>query len=352
MADPSLAKALVLQGGGALGAYELGVARVLYGERGYAPDLIAGVSIGAITAVLLARPQGGDPLAALEGFWKRITLAAPWLPDPLKPYASIWGNPRFFMPRPDVWNLASWTYIYSTEPLRQTLAEFVDEGALADPNAMPRLIMTATDVVAGQIKPFWSGDGGLALDHVLASGSLPPSFPATTIDGEHYWDGGLFDNTPLGEVISRMKPNKAPPAEREVVVVNLFPNAGTLPTTFAEVSQRMMTLSFANKTQSDLDLLRSFNRLAVLMREIRTNDAWSGLRETAAYKDLDKGYIEVPNIVDITRSGPLESGAGSDFSPHGIARLAEAGAIAAREALATAGVKPVKRPATRLATVS
>jgi predicted acylesterase/phospholipase RssA len=259
------------------------------------------------------------------------------------------------MPRPDIWNLPSWTYIYSTGPLRETLAEFVDEAALADPNAMPRLIMTATDLAAGQIEPFWSGDGGLTLDHVLASGSLPPSFPATTIDGKHYWDGGLFDNTPLGEVISRMKPNKAPPSEREVIVVNLFPNVGKIPATFAEVSQRMMTLSFANKTQSDLALLKSFNRLAVLMREIRTNDAWSGLRDTPAYKDLDNNYIEVPNIVDITRSGPIEGSAGSDFSPGGIARLAEAGAVAAREALVTAAVKAeakaVKRTAERLAPV-
>ncbi|CAN7355683.1 patatin-like phospholipase family protein [Phenylobacterium sp. LjRoot225] len=339
MADPTLAKSLVLQGGGALGAYELGVARVLYGQRGYRPDLVAGVSIGAITSVLLARPKCGDPLTALEGFWKRVTVAAPWLPDKLEPYASLWGNPNFFMPRGDVWNLPHWTHVYSTVPLRRTLAEFVDEAALADPEAMPRLIMTATDVVEGQIAPFWSGDGGLTLDHVLASGSLPPSFPATTIDGKHYWDGGLFDNTPLGEVIARMKPNKAPPAEREVVVVNLFPNAGTLPTTYAEVRQRMMTLSFANKTASDIQLLMSFNRLALLMREIRTNDDWKALRELPAYKDLDRGYLEVPNIVDITRTGSLDGAPWSDFSPHGIERLAKAGEEAALEALAEADRK-------------
>lgn len=332
MPDPSLAKALVLQGGGALGAYELGVAQVLYRERNYRPDLIAGVSIGAITAVLLARPKGGDPLAALEGFWNRVQLPAPWLPDPLKPYASMWGNPHFFMPRTDPWNLASWTYIYSTAPLRQTLAEFVDEAALADPQAMPKLIMTATDLVAGQIAPFWSGDGGLRLDHVLASGSLPPSFPATVIDDKAYWDGGLFDNTPLGEVIGRMKPDRAPRADREIIVVNLFANAGTVPTNFAEVSQRMTTLSFANKTESDLGLLNSFNNLAALMREIRTNEAWAGLRDLDAYKLLDKDYLEVPNIVAITRAGALESGAGSDFSPEGVKRLSEAGRVAAREA--------------------
>ena len=333
MDDPSLVKALVLQGGGALGAYELGVARVLYGEQGFRPDLIAGVSIGAITAVLLARPKGGDPLAALEGFWRRVALPAPFLPDTLKPYAAIFGNPNFFMPRLDVWNIAGWTNLYSTEPLRKTLAEFVDEPALADPRAMPRLLMTATDVAQGEITPFWSGDGGMTLDHVLASGSLPPSFPATEIEDTLYWDGGVFDNTPLGEVISRMKPVEAKGAEREIVVVNLFPNKGEIPRTMAEVAQRMMGLTFANKTASDLKLLARFNAVAALMQEIRGNEAWKGLRSLDAYKALDRNYIQVPRILAITRSGALEGAAGTDFSPEGIARLAETGELAARQAL-------------------
>lgn len=340
MAEPSVVKALVLQGGGALGAYELGVARVLYGERAYTPDLIAGVSIGAITAALLARPKGGDPLAALEGFWRRVTVAAPWLPDAVRPYASMWGNPNFFMPKLDYWDAAEWTSFYSTEPLRRTLADFVDQQALADPTAMPRLVMTATDVAAGEITPFWSGDGGLTLDHVLASGSLPPGFPATRVDGKSYWDGGLFDNTPLGEVIGRMKPVPAAPAGREIVVVNLFPNKGALPKNLAEVNQRMLSLSFANKTASDLGLLARFNALAALMREIRTDDAWKGLRALPAYKALDKDYIEVPTIVPITRSGELDGAPWTDFSPEGIARLADAGAKAAREAFAQLAVRP------------
>lgn len=341
MAEASLVKALVLQGGGALGAYELGVARVLYGERGYRPDLIAGVSIGAITAVLLARPKGRDPLAALEAFWERVTVAAPWLPDSLRAYASMWwGNPNFFMPKLDYWDMAEWTSFYSTEPLRRTLADFVDEAALADPTATPRLVMTATDVAAGEITPFWSGDGGLTLDHVLASGSLPPSFPATVVGGTSYWDGGLFDNTPLGEVIGRMKPVEAAPAEREIIVVNLFPNKGALPKNLAEVNQRMLSLSFANKTASDLGLLARFNALAALMREIRSDDVWKGLRALPAYKALDQNYIEAPNIVAITRSGELDGAPWTDFSPDGIARLAAAGATATRDAFAQAEARP------------
>lgn len=350
MSERSLVSALVLQGGGALGAYELGVARVLYGERGYRPDIVAGVSIGAITAVLLARPLGGDPLAALEGFWRKVTVDAPWLPDALKPYASMWGNPNFFTPNLDVWRAAQWTSLYSTEPLKRTLAEFVDEQALADPSAMPRLVMTATDVAAGQIAGFWSGDGGLTLDHVLASGSLPPSFPATPVEETLYWDGGLFDNTPLGEVIARMKPVDMA-AEREIIVVNLFPNAGEIPQNLAEVSQRMMSLTFANKTASDLKLLARFNAVARLMQEIRANDAWKGLRSTDAFKALDRNYIEVPHIVAITRAGALDGPAWTDFSPQGVARLAAAGATAARDAFAVAETAPAGAYAENLAVV-
>ena len=104
MADETpILKALVLQGGGALGAFALGAARVLYGERGYRPDLISGVSIGAITAALLARPKGGDPLSALEQFWTLVTVESPWLAAAFQRYASAFGNPAFFTPRTDIW---------------------------------------------------------------------------------------------------------------------------------------------------------------------------------------------------------------------------------------------------------
>ena len=112
----SARSALVLQGGGALGAFEFGVARALY-EQKLAPDVIAGVSIGAITAVLLARPvQALGPLGALEAFWKKVTVPGYMFPPPLRPYASFFGNPNFFTLRPDflAWPITgfSWTYFY------------------------------------------------------------------------------------------------------------------------------------------------------------------------------------------------------------------------------------------------
>ena len=119
--------ALVLQGGGALGAYEWGAARRLYEQPGFAPEVISGVSIGAITAALLARPaEGLTPMAALARFWRAVSVpgwvwAAPW-----RGMASMFGNPGFFTPRTDLACMASWTSLYDTRPLRRTLAELVD----------------------------------------------------------------------------------------------------------------------------------------------------------------------------------------------------------------------------------
>jgi predicted acylesterase/phospholipase RssA len=331
-ADTGQVRALVLQGGGALGAFELGVARVLYGERAWRPDVVAGVSIGAITAVLLGRPKGGDPLGALEAFWRRVAVSATWIPGPLRPYASVLGNPHFFLPRTDVWNLPWWTNFYTVEALRETLTELVDLEALADPDAQPGVLLTATDVAAGQITAFYSGEKGLTLDHVLASGSLPPSFPATTICRRTYWDGGMFDNTPLGAVLDHLDPSDACRDEREVVVVNLFPNAGHVPMNMADVSQRALNLIFANKTASDLRLLDRFNAVAGLLDTIRGDPRWAELADSPAFKEADRGYIQVPNIVAVTRKEPADAAASGDFSAETIAARAEEGEQAAREA--------------------
>lgn len=248
MARREALKALVLQGGGALGAYELGVARVLYHDRTYIPDLIAGVSIGAVTAALLARPKNGDPLATLEAFWRKVALPADFLLPAFRPYASLFGDPAFFRPRLDLFAFPFWTSLYETEPLRATLTDLLDLDALADRSARPHVLFTATDIAAGEIDHFDSTEGSLTLDHILASGSLPPNFPMTEVDGTAYWDGGIFDNTPLGAVIERLNPDRGVKDERQIVVVNLFPNEGPIPQNMGDVGQRMLNLLFANKT--------------------------------------------------------------------------------------------------------
>ena len=164
--------ALVLQGGGALGAYELGAARRLYEDDGFAPDLIAGVSIGAITAVLLARPaEGLRPLAALERFWRQVGLDGWFLPSPLRPYVSVFGIPNFFVPRRDLLTLASWTSLYDTAPARQLLEKYVDLAALR--TSPVRLLLSAVNVETGELEVFDSRSDDITMEHILASGSLP-----------------------------------------------------------------------------------------------------------------------------------------------------------------------------------
>jgi len=317
--------ALVLQGGGALGAYELGAARRLYKDEAFAPGVIAGVSIGAITAVLLARPAPGlRPLEALEAFWQKITVSGLFLPPPLRPYASALGNPNFFVPRIDYYALASWTNIYDTAPLRQTLSELADLKALADPKAMPGLLVSATDVEAGQIEYFYSGDKGLSLDHIVASGSLPPSFPMTMIGDKTYWDGGLFDNTPLGAVLDRLDTSAG--ADRTIYVVNLFPNKAPLPQNMQEVTVRTQNLQFANKTLEDVKMLRRIDEVAGLMEALENLPGGNPLKDNPAYQAVaNRHYVRVPKIISITRPEEVLGFGGSDFSPETIEQRANEG---------------------------
>jgi predicted acylesterase/phospholipase RssA len=335
MAHPART-ALVLQGGGALGAYELGAARRLYKDEAFAPDVIAGVSIGAITAVLLARPATGlKPLEALEAFWQKITVSGLFLPPPFRPYASVLGNPNFFVPRLDYYALPSWTNIYDTEPLRQTLSGLVDLKALADPAAVPGLLVSATDVEEGEIAYFYSHDKGLSLDHIVASGSLPPSFPMTVIGDKFYWDGGLFDNTPLGAVLDRL--DGAAGADRTIYVVNLFPNKAPVARNMQEVTARTQSLQFANKTLEDVKMLRRIDEVAALMEALENLPEGNPLRDNPAYIAVAKRrYVRVPRIVSITRPEEVSGFGASDFSPVTIEQRANEGYKQTEQALQAA----------------
>jgi len=324
--------AVVLQGGGALGAFELGAMRRLY--RGpkpdaaaapvFAPHIVAGVSIGAITAGLLARPKGRTGIAALEAFWNQVAIPDLALFPGWAKAASVFGNPSFFVPRSDYLEFASWTSFYDTAPLKRTLEKLIDTQALARVGAEPRLILSATDVKAGEIHYFDSATTSLSLDHILASGSLPPSFPITDIADHAYWDGGLFDNTPLGPVLDALAQQRGDDAC--VIVVNLFPNQGDVPDDMEAVGRRMLNLMFANRTREDLKLLQRFNEVAALVKAIKALPASAALRADASLtKILERDYIHVPHIVSITRETQADNEDAGDFSCSGIDSRARQG---------------------------
>ena len=325
--------ALVLQGGGALGAYELGAARALYEHDDFSPDIVAGVSIGAITAALLARPgKGLKPLQALEEFWRKVSVSGVLLPPPLREYASLYGNPNFYTPRLDYFAYPTWTNIYDTHPLRRTLAQLVDVEALVDPHTAPGLLVSATNVMEGQIKYFYSGDDGLKIDHIVASGSLPPSFPMTEIDHVNYWDGGLFDNTPLGAVLDHL--DKTPGVERTVYVVNLFPNKAPLPRNLLEVNERVQSLQFANKTAEDVKMLVRIDEVAALMEALEKLPGGNPLAGDPAYQAVaEREYVRVPKIIEITRPDLVGGFDASDFSPWTIEARAKEGYEQTKKAL-------------------
>jgi len=329
-------QALVLQGGGALGAFELGVARAVFAEDcRFRPGVIAGVSIGAITAALLARPAPGlTPLEALEAFWREVT-ASRLYPAAVQPYLSIFGATNFYSLSP----LGPFgTSLYEVDPLRATLTRLVDLDRLADPEAWPRLVFTATDLEQGELATFRSNcpKRPLTLDHILASGSLPPSFPATRIGQTHYWDGGVFDNTPLGAVIDMLDGDDQ---DRAILVINLFPNIMPLPKTLADVGQHFQNLLFANKTRGDIALMKRFNQVADLMAQLQTLPENSPVWDLASFKAMldQPPYRRVPHILEVTRTTPAQSLESSDFSHAGIERRAAEGLAKAQAELRRTG---------------
>jgi predicted acylesterase/phospholipase RssA len=322
---------LVMQGGGALGSFELGVARALGApECRFRPDVISGVSIGAINAVLMGRPRTGTGLETLERFWRDVRVKG-WLATVLGGGASVWGVPGFYaLDLP--WSPFS-TSLYDVAPLRKTLEDLVDTDALATPGLRPQLLLTALDVRAGKLARFDSDTQPLTLDHVLASGSLPPSFPPTDIGGTHYWDGGVFDNTPLGEVIANLDGD-----DPAVMVVNLFPNQNPLPRSLAEVSQVFTNVLFSNKTDSDIHLMERFTAVAAFMKRLDADlDETSPIRAYPEFAALLK-YRPMPTTLNINRTATTSAMEGSDFSARGIEARAAEGERLTREALMAAGL--------------
>lgn len=228
--DGRIHTAIVLQGGGALGAYECGVLKALYEQRpGFEPMAVSGISIGAVTAAVLGGARG-DPVAELERLWReKFTVLPPWplgrLPGPVERSLALLGNPGMYQPNPALLT-APWTAtsIYDTAPLRRTLRELLDPEKLN--GVSPQVIVGAVNVSTGTMEYFdRRRRGGLTAEHVVASGSLPPGFPMTAIDGQEYWDGGLFSNLPLKPAIDALEAAASGDrsAVRELIVVELFP---------------------------------------------------------------------------------------------------------------------------------
>ncbi|HEV8096895.1 MAG TPA: patatin-like phospholipase family protein [Burkholderiales bacterium] len=268
---------LVLQGGGALGAYQVGVFQALH-ESGLEPDWVIGTSIGAINGAIIAGNPPDQRMLRLETFWNHVRnagefeLPSPWpgLGHLFTSFATVTqGVPKFFTPRSPAWgglnaplgvDAASY---YSTEPLRETLSELVDFGYLNAPQEPMRLTVGAVNVRDGTMHYFDSRDEALCIEHVMASGALPPAFPAIRVAGEPYWDGGLYSNTPLEAVL-----DDYPRKDSVIFMVNVWQQSGPEPESIWQVMGRQKDIQYASRTESHLAKQKQIHHLRHIVREL------------------------------------------------------------------------------------
>lgn len=266
---------LVMQGGGSLGAYECGVYKAL-AKHGIKFDVVAGTSIGAINAAIIAGTPNDDPAKDLEDFWltlaERITPS--FLPDNMRAtlssmYAAFWGNPnafapKWFTPTPDYFFPNMWPYLYDITPLKNTLNKYVDFTKLKD-SGRPRLIVTSTDIQKGKAVTFDSRKMSIDADHVLASAGYPfYGIAWTQKDGRYLWDGSLLSNTPLREVI-----NASPKCDKKVYIINLFPRKHEeLPRNMSEAWHRARDIMHTDKTEHNVRMSRIITRYLELLKEM------------------------------------------------------------------------------------
>ncbi|WP_454621441.1 DUF3734 domain-containing protein [Bradyrhizobium cenepequi] len=275
-------RVLVLQGGGALGSYQAGAFQALC-HAGFEPEWIAGISIGAINAAIIA---GNDPdkrVPRLKEFWEMVSSPVSW--NPLTPgdrartlfnetsaaIIATFGVPGFFKPRipPALfWPMGSsesQSY-YDTAPLKKTLERLIDFDRIND--LKTRLSVGAVGVTSGNFKYFDNYElkklgKKIGPEHIMASGALPPGFPSVLIDGEHYWDGGIACNTPLDFVLDEE-------TERDLLIfqVDLFSARGPLPVSLLEAAEREKDIRYSSRTRMNTDKNRQIHNARVAVRDL------------------------------------------------------------------------------------
>jgi NTE family protein len=321
---------LLLQGGGALGAYQGGVYEAL-AEANIHPDWIAGISIGAINAAIIAGNPANSRVDRLREFWTHVTSSAPWdwsgnpfddlarnddtrnlLNQMSANLAVACGATGFFsaravMPWLQPGGALGATSFYDTSDLKRTLERLVDFDRL---NAgMTRFSAGAVNVRTGNFVYFDTSTHKITPEHVMASGALPPGFPAVEIDGEHYWDGGLVSNTPLQWVI------ESDPRRQDTLAfqVDLWSSQGTLPRNLAEVATRHKEIQFSSRTRASTGQFKNVHRvqraLEALMRRLppdfEENDDLKILKSVAS----DKVY----NIIHLIYRAQNYEGHSKDY---------------------------------------
>lgn len=306
---------LVLQGGGALGAYHLGVCEAL-SAMDIAPDWVCGISIGAINAALIAGNKPRARIPALVAFWEKVSSGlVPGFPIPDGPMGDMWSDgaalwiaatgvpgffrPRFppakFQPRGSVGAISH----YDTEPLRQTLNDLIDWDYLND--GPMRLSVGAVSVTTGRMH-FFDSRGGpahvrISADHVIASGSLPPGFPPVQIGDDWFWDGGIASNAPLQHVL-----DEGTEFDKNIFQVDLFPAEGPMPETLLDAETRAQDIRYASRTRLNINLETGLSDARQAVRRVLDScspdlDRLSEADKTTLRAFACEQHIEIAQII-------------------------------------------------------
>jgi NTE family protein len=332
---------LVFQGGGALGAYQAGVYQALH-EAKIEPDWIIGTSIGAINASLIAGNEPGDRLDRLKEFWRRMRRKELWtrsrwpgVADTANYWTTVLGGiPGFFEPNPlaffgsHIRLGAEAAGFYSTAPLERTLSELVDFSLIA--RCKPRLTIGAAHVRTSEMRYFDSRTSEITTRHIMASGALPPAFPAVRIDGELYWDGGILSNTPT-EAIFEDDPRR----DSLIFAVHMWNPTGSEPETIWQVLHRHKDIQYSSRVASHIARQRQVHKLRHVVSELvklipEDKHKHARVRALRQYGCLTRMHVVrllAPRLDNENHTKDI------DFSPAGIRSRWEAGYADTRRAL-------------------
>jgi NTE family protein len=328
--------ALVLQGGGALGSYQAGIVEGLL-EAGIEPTWIAGISIGALNTAIIAGNPPEKRVEMLHKFWDTIctppmlpatssilgnwinqlnTAGRGWLNNFEATRAMLEGQkgfftPRFPLPLSFVKTTPDQISYYDISKLKETLLKFADFDLIN--NGKIRVSLGAVNIQTGNFAYFDNQNETLRPEHFMASGALPPGFPAIEIDGQYYWDGGLMSNTPLTEVL-RSNGQK----DKLIFQVDLWSSRGVLPTNFHDVEERTKDIQFSSRTRLVTDSLGKEHKNARMIKEllaripesVKKNDPW-------CKKAQDMAKQGVVNVIQLIYKNKEYEGHSKDyeFSP-------------------------------------
>ena len=336
---------LVLQGGGALGAYQVGVYEALH-EAGIEPAWVIGTSIGAINGAIIAGNPPAKRLEKLTQFWNLMQARhkhsiGAWWPAMAGLFANAGiyarGIDGFFTPSPHAaWGLhtplsAEQAAFYSTAPLYDTLRELTDFDYINARHG--RLTLGAVNVKTGEMHYFDSRNQTLSARHVMASGALPPAFPAVSIDGEMYWDGGIYSNTPI-EVVLDDKPRR----NSLIFSANVWHPSGPEPKTIWQVLGRQKDIQYASRVKSHVQRQQQIHKMRHIIRDLGKHMSAAQREDPEVTKLLGYGCATVMHIVPLfaPRIDGEDHTKDIDFTPSGIAARRNAGFADMRRTLAQA----------------